>query len=129
MSKAISHVVPSGMMSGPELYATLASGYIPVGMVVGVSARSMGTQGFGRSIRSLFKKGEMSAISQTSADARREAIAQAEQAAKELGADLFIISHLEVLNFGAVDEVTCMGTALKKTEKGFCAMPMATASS
>lgn len=122
------HPVPSAMMDAAQLYALLAAGYVPIGVVIGVAAVSMGSRGFGRSIRGLFRKGEMTAVSLTSTEARQLAIRRAEEHAKDLGADLFIISHLEVRDVAEIVEVTCMGTALTK-ENDFRSMPIAAATS
>lgn len=120
------HPVPSAKMDAAQLYALLMAGYEPIGVVIGVSARSMGARGFGRSIRGIFTKGEMTAVSTTSTEARQEAITRAEAQAKELGADLFIVDHLEVRDVAEIVEVTCMGTALRKVGEPK-AMPIATA--
>lgn len=120
------HPVPSAKMDAAQLYALLMAGYEPIGVVIGVSARSMGARGFGRSIRGIFTKGEMTAVSVTSTEARREAIMRAEEQAQQLGAALFIIDHLEVRDVAEIVEVTCMGTALRKVGEPK-AMPIATA--
>lgn len=123
------HPVPSAMMDAAQLYALISAGYEPIGVVIGVAAISMGARGFGRSIRGLFNRGEMTAVSQTSTEARQMAVRRAEEHANELGASLFLVSHLEVRDVAEIVEVTCMGTALKKTERGFTSMPIATATS
>lgn len=118
----------SGQLTAPELYALLASGYEPVGVVMGVAAISMGTRGFGRTIQAIFRKGEMSALSQTSQEARQLALSRAEDEARALGADLFLVHHWEVRDAAEIVEVTCTATACKK--KGdFQPMPIATATS
>ena len=122
------HSVPSAKMDAAHLYALLAAGYEPLGTVIGVAAMSMGARGFGRSIRGLFNKGEMSMVSVTSTEARRLAIERCEDEAKDLGADLLIIDHLEVRDAAEIVEVSCMGTALKKV-RDLVPMPMATATS
>lgn len=108
------HMVPSAMMDASQFYALKMSGYEPLGVVIGVAAISMGSRGFARSIRGLFSRGEMTAIGQTSTEARQIAIQRAEENAKLLGADMFLVSHLEVRDVAEIVEVTCMGTALKK---------------
>lgn len=120
--------VPSAIMSGPELYAIMMSGYEPIGIVVGVSATAMGSGGFGRSIRALFKRGEMTAVSSTSYEARRRALQQAEDDAKKLGANLVLVHGWEVRDMGAIVEIACNATALKKVGD-LKTMPMATATS
>ena len=72
--------------------------------------------------------GEMSMVSVTSTEARRLAIERCEDEAKDLGADLLIIDHLEVRDAAEIVEVSCMGTALKKV-RDLVPMPMATATS
>ena len=96
MTEVLSRPLPSATMSGPELYALLASGYEPIGVVIGVAAISMGSRGFGRSVRAIFNKGEMTAVSQTSAEARRTALARAEEEGKRLRADLILVSEWSV---------------------------------
>lgn len=126
---ASTHPVPSAMMDAAQLFALISAGYEPIGVVIGVAAISMGTRGFGRSIRGLFNRGEMTAVSQTSTESRQMALERAEAHAKQLGADLFLVSHFEVRDVAEIVEVTCMGTALKKSARGFVPMPMATATS
>ncbi len=118
--------VPAAMMSGPELYAAMYAGYQPLGVVVGVSATAMGTGGLGRTVRALFYRGEMTAVSSTSYEARRRALQQAEDDAKKLGADLILVHGWEVRDMGAIVEIACNATALKKVGE-LRAMPMATA--
>ncbi len=108
------HTLPSATMSGPELYALLASGHEPIGVVIGVAAISMGSRGFGRSIRAIFNKGEMTAVSQTSAEARRTALQRAEEEAKKLGADMILVSEWNVRDVAEIVEVTCTATAVRK---------------
>jgi uncharacterized protein YbjQ (UPF0145 family) len=115
-------------MSGPELYALRAAGYEPIGIVFGVAAISMGSRGFGRSVRAIFTKGEMTAVSQTSAEARRTALARAEKEAQELGADMILVNNFDVRDVAEIVEITCTATALKKAGE-FKAMPIATATS
>lgn len=107
-------LVPSGFLSGPELYATMAAGYMPIGVVVGVAVYAMGTSGLGRSLRALIKRGEMTAVSSTSYDARRAALRRAEEDAQKLGADLMLLHGWEVRDMGAIVEIACNATALKK---------------
>jgi uncharacterized protein YbjQ (UPF0145 family) len=128
MSDANFHPVPSASLSGPELYALKSTGYEPIGVVIGVAAISMGSRGFARSIRALFRRGEMTAISQTSAEARRTALARAEQEAKDRGADLVLIHEWDIRDVAEIVEVTCTATALKKCGE-FKPMPIATATS
>lgn len=118
--------IPTASMSGPELYAMRACGYIPLGVVVGVAAMSMGSRGFGRSIRAIFQKGEMSAITQTSSEARLTALARAQEAAAALGGDLVVVGEWDVRDVAEIVEVTCTCTVFKKTGE-FVPMPMATA--
>ncbi len=125
-TKTTVSVVPSASVTGPELYALIASGYQPIGIVIGVAAISMGTRGFGRSIRAIFKKGEMSAISQTSADARRLALDRVNEEAKKLGADLVLVHEWDVRDVAEIVEVTCTANALRKFGE-FRQMPIATA--
>ena len=120
--------VPSATMSGPELYALMAAGYEPIGVVIGVAAISMGSRGFGRSIRAIFSKGEMTAVSQTSAEARRTALSRAEDEAKRLDADLMLVSDWNVRDVAEIVEVTCTATALRKKGE-FRLMPIAAATS
>jgi uncharacterized protein YbjQ (UPF0145 family) len=128
MSQDTLSAIASANMSGPELYALLAAGYEPIGVVIGVAAISMGSRGFGRSIRAIFNKGEMTAISQTSAEARRTALARAGEEARLLNADMILVSTWDVRDIAEIVEVTCTATALRK--KGdFKAMPIATATS
>jgi uncharacterized protein YbjQ (UPF0145 family) len=119
----------SGQLTAPELYALLCSGYEPIGVVMGVAAVSMGTRGFGRSIQALFRKGEMSALSQTSQEARKLALSRAEDEARTLGADLFLVHHWEVRDAAEIVEVTCTATACRKTGKDLLPMQIATATS
>jgi uncharacterized protein YbjQ (UPF0145 family) len=119
----------SGQLTAPELYALLCSGYEPIGVVMGVAAISMGTRGFGRSIQAIFRKGEMSALSQTSQEARKLALQRTEDEAKALGADLFLVHHWEIRDAAEIVEVTCTATACRKTDKGLLQMPIATATS
>jgi uncharacterized protein YbjQ (UPF0145 family) len=118
----------SAEILGPELYALLAAGYEPIQVVVGVAAISMGTSGFGRSVRNLFQKGHVRSVSETARLARKEALAEAEAEAAELGADLVIVHHWDVKDATQVVEVTCVANALKKTGE-FRQMPIATATS
>lgn len=128
MSEQSPKPLTSASMSAPELYALLASGYEPISVVIGVSAISMGTRGFGRSIRAIFNKGEMSILSQTSADARRTALIRAEEEGKRVGADMILVSSWDVRDVAEIVEVTCTATAVCK--KGtFKKMPFATATS
>ena len=128
MSEETPHLLPSASMSGPELYALLAAGYEPIGVVIGVSAISMGTRGFGRSIRGIFNKGEMTILSQTSASARRTALTRAEEEGKRIGADMILISEWDVRDVAEIVEVTCTATAVRK-KGSFKKMPIAAATS
>ncbi len=128
MTEVLSRPLPSATMSGPELYALLASGYEPIGVVIGVAAISMGSRGFGRSFRAIFNKGEMTAVSQTSAEARRTALARAEEEGKRLGADLILVSEWNVRDVAEIVEVTCTATAVRKKGE-FIHMTIATATS
>lgn len=126
--KPMPTLVPSAFMSGPELYATMSAGYEPIGVVVGVSAYSMGTGGLGRSIRALFRRGEMTVMSSTSYEARRNALRRAEEDAKALGADMLLLNGWETRDMGAIVEIACNATALKKIGE-LKPMPIATATS
>jgi uncharacterized protein YbjQ (UPF0145 family) len=92
----------------------MAAGYMPIGVVVGVAVYAMGASGFGRSIRALIKRGEMSAVSSTSYDARRAALRRAEEDAKKLDGDLMLVHGWEVRDMGAIVEIACNATVLKK---------------
>lgn len=127
MSESQEKPLMSGQLSGPELYALLASGYEPIGVVMGVAAVSMGTKGFGRSLRGIFRQGEMTAVSQTSIEARKLALKRAEDDARELGADLVLVHHWEVRDAAEIVEVTCNATACRKTGTGMKEMQIATA--
>lgn len=127
-TEVCSHPLPSATMSGPELYALLMAGYMPIGVVIGASAISMGTRGFGRSIRGIFNKGEMTAVSQVSAESRRNALARAEEEAKKLGADMILVSEWNVRDVAEIVEATCTATAVKKIGEPKL-MPIATATS
>lgn len=115
-----------GQMTPPELYALMSAGYEPIGVVMGVAAISMGTRGFARSIQAIFRKGEMTALAQTSQEARKLALSRAEDDARELGADLILVHHWEVRDAAEIVEVTCTGTACRKVGP-MVQMPIATA--
>ena len=116
----------SAQMGGPELYALLASGYQPIGVVIGVAVVSMGTRGFARSLRGILKKGEMLAVSQTSQHARELAMERLEQAAKAKGADLVLVHQVEVRDAAEIVEITYTGTACRKVGE-MQKMPITTA--
>ncbi len=118
----------SAQMSPPELYALRATGYEPIQIVLGVAAISMGTSGLGRSVRNLFEKGHVRSVSETAKQARMDALAQAEEAGKALGADLVLVHHWDVKDVTQVVEVTCIATACRKVGE-FSPMPIATATS
>lgn len=115
-------------MSAPEMYTLRLAGYEPIGVVIGAAAISMGTRGFGRSIRAIFTKGEMATVSQTSSEARRMALKRAEEEAQKMGADRLLISDWAVRDLAEVVEVTCTGTALRRIGE-LILMPVATATS
>lgn len=118
--------VPSANIGAAELYALTAGGYEPVKVVFAVSAQSMGARGFGRTISAIFTKGEMQTMSQTAKIAREVALARVEEQAAALGGDL-VLTTFETRDLGEIVEVTCVGTILKMTGRGFVPMPMATA--
>ena len=118
----------SAYMSGPELYAVLAAGYAPISVVVGVSAFSMGTRGFGRSIRAIFVRGEMAAVWQTAAQAIESAHARAIEKGTALGADLVLVSEFLNRDLAELVEVTCYATAFKKVG-ALTPMPISNATS
>ena len=118
----------SAQLSAPELYTLLMSGHSPIGVAMGVAAVSMGTKGFFRSIRSSLQAGEVSALSNASLHARKLALERAEQEAKKLGADLFLVHHWEVRDMTEIVEVTCVGNAVKRVGD-IKPMPVANATS
>ena len=118
----------SAQMSPAELYALRATGYIPLQIVIGVAAISMGASGLGRSFRNLFEKGHVHSVSETAKQARMDAQRQAEEEGARLGADLVLVHHWEVKDATQVVEVTCIATACKKVGE-FSPMPIATATS
>ena len=116
----------SAMMSGPELYALRMAGYEPIQVVIGVSALSMGARGFGRSIRGIFYKGEMTQVSGTAQEAQQKALQRAREEAAKLGADFLLINYWDIRDVTEIVEAKCVGTACKKVgEPRF--MPIATA--
>jgi uncharacterized protein YbjQ (UPF0145 family) len=118
----------SAYMSGPELYAVSAAGYEPIGIVIGVAAISMGSRGFGRSIRAIFNKGEMSAVSSTSTEARHLALQRMGEEGLRMNADLVLLHSWEVRDVAEIVEITCTGTAFRRVGP-LTPMPMATATS
>jgi|GEM_PF-2798847 len=119
-------LLTSAMMSAAELYAARAAGYIPIGAFVSVVAMSMGARGLGRSIRALFRRGEMTFVSQTAQHAYNLALTRVEEQAKAAGADLVLIHSRDVRDLGEIVEVACNATGLKKDGE-FRPMTMATA--
>ncbi len=124
----VKKTIASANMTAPELYAARAAGYEPIGVVIGVAAISMGARGFGRSIRAIFVKGEMTAVWQTAEQSLETAFERAKDKAVALGADLVLDPNWERRDLAEWVEVTCTATAMRKVGD-FMPMPMATATS
>ena len=127
-SVVVKKSIASANMSAPELYAARAAGYEPIAVVIGVAAVSMGSRGFGRSIRAIFVRGEMQAVSQTATEARKKALARAMEDAEALGADLVLVRDWDTRDLAEIVEITCNATALKRVGD-FMPMPIANATS
>jgi uncharacterized protein YbjQ (UPF0145 family) len=106
--------IPISCMNGPEFYALLHTGYMPIGVAFGVAAQSMGARGFARTLRAFFHRGEMTALAQTEAEARLQALNRLGANGKEMGGDLILIIATNVRDLGQIIEITYTGNVLKK---------------
>jgi uncharacterized protein YbjQ (UPF0145 family) len=113
--------IPGTMMNGSDIYMMAASGYTPLGVVIGKAARTVGAGGFFNAILSLGRKGHVEAVGEVSQEVRQLAYEDALHEAEKLGPDvaLIVVHEMPTQNYTGVQITTCVATAFKKSGEGF----------
>ncbi len=106
--------ITSTTLTPHELYLLRKLGYEPVRVVFGNVVYSMGAKGLFRTLRGLFRRGEMVDFSRLNTDARQLGLARLMQEAEKLKADLVVGVRIDARELADFVEIICTGTAVRK---------------
>jgi uncharacterized protein YbjQ (UPF0145 family) len=103
-------------LTGEELWAMTALGYVPVKLLISASIYSLGVVGGFKSALKSFTKGEISDLTTLIHDAREVAIDRLKSEADALGSDEVVGVKTYIAELGShLVEFLAIGTAVKKS--------------